>query len=59
MLISARVYPSCRHAIATLIVVMYIDNYGTRTNAEDLVMWFDDSLKRKVKVKLKCCQRKV
>jgi hypothetical protein len=40
---SARVYPSCRHAIA--IVVMHIDNNGMRTNAEDLVPWFDDSLK--------------
>jgi hypothetical protein len=26
----ARVYPSCRHAIAILIVVMYVDNNGLR-----------------------------
>jgi len=28
---SARVYPSCRHAIAVSIVVMYIDNTGSKT----------------------------
>ncbi len=33
----ARVYQSCRHAIAILIVVMYVDNNGLRTNAKELV----------------------
>lgn len=43
--LSACVYPSCRHAIAILIVVIYVDNNGLRTNAKELVPWFDDSLK--------------
>ena len=35
---SDRVYPTCRHAIAILIVVMYVDNNGLRTNAKELEM---------------------
>jgi hypothetical protein len=42
----ARVYQSCRHAIAILIVVVYVDKNGLRTNAKELVQWFDDSLKK-------------
>jgi hypothetical protein len=48
---SARVYPTCRHVIAILIVVMYVDNNGLRTNNKEFVQWFDDSLKSKVKLK--------
>jgi hypothetical protein len=33
----ARVYQSCRHTITILIVVMYVDNNGLRTNAKELV----------------------
>jgi hypothetical protein len=32
--LSARVYPTCRHAIAILIVVMYVDNNGLKTMAK-------------------------
>ena len=49
---SARVYPSCRHAIAILIVVMYVDNNGLRTNAKELVQWFDDSLKKQGEIEM-------
>ena len=37
--LSARAYPSCRHTIAILIVVMYVDNNGLRTYAKELVQW--------------------
>ncbi len=61
--LSARVYPSCRHAIAILIVVMYVDNNGLRTNAKELVQWFDDSLKAhdspNHKTKLKWCSKEI
>ena len=50
--LSARVYPSCRHAIAILIVVMYVDNNGLRTNAKELVQWFDDSLKAQGEIEM-------
>ena len=50
--LSARVYPSCRHAIAILIVVMYVDNNGLRTNAKELVKWFDDSLKAQGEIEM-------
>ena len=48
----ARVYQSCRHAIAILIVVMYVDNNGLRTNAKELVQWFDDSLKKQGEIEM-------
>ncbi len=41
----ARVYPSCRHAIAILIVVMYVDNNGLRTMAKRTCIRLDVSLK--------------
>jgi len=47
---SARVYPSCRHAIAILIVVMYVDNNGLRTNAKrrkDCMVYFQQNKKRR------------
>ncbi len=52
---SARVYPTfmtCRHAIAILIVVMYVDNNGLRTNVKELVQWFDDSLKKQGEIEM-------
>ena len=49
---SARVYPTRHHAIAILIVVMYVDNNGLSTNAKELVQWFDDSLKRQGEIEM-------
>ncbi len=43
--LSVRVYPSFRHPIGILIVVMYVDNNDLRTNGKELVQWFDESLK--------------
>ena len=50
--LSARSYPSCRHAIAILIVGMYVDNNGLRTNAKERVQWFDDSLKAQGEIEM-------
>ena len=45
----ARVYPSCRHAIAIFIVVMYVDNNGLRTIAKRTCIGLMFPSKRKVK----------
>jgi hypothetical protein len=36
----ARVYPSCPHSIAMLILVQYVDNSGSATIAVSLLMFF-------------------
>ena len=38
--------------ITILIVVMYVDNNGLRTNAKELVQWFDDSLKAQDEIEI-------
>ena len=43
--LSARVYPSGRHATAIPIVVMCVDNNGLKTMAKELVQSLDVSLK--------------
>ncbi len=48
----ARVYQSCRHVIAILIVVMYADNNGLRTNTKELVQWFDYSFKKQGEIEM-------
>ncbi len=35
-----RVYPSCPHSIAMLILVQYVDNSGSATIAVSLLMFF-------------------
>ena len=31
---------------------MYVDNNGLRTNAKELVQWFDDSLKKQGEIEM-------
>ena len=36
-----RVYKSCSHPVAAMILVMYVDNNGIRHNCEELVQEFE------------------
>ena len=40
-----RVYKSCCHPVAAMILVMYVDNDGIRHNCEELVHEFEKSVK--------------
>jgi len=41
-----RVYKSCCHQVAAMILVMYVDNNGIRHNCEELVHEFETAVKQ-------------
>ena len=47
-----RVYKSCCHPVAAMILVMYVDNNGIRHNCEELVHEFEKSVKMDGRINL-------
>jgi hypothetical protein len=39
--VDQRVYPLCRHPIASMILMMYVDNNLVKTNCDELVEEFE------------------
>ena len=47
-----RIYPSCPHPVAIMIVAMYVDNNGIRHNCDELVEEFETKVKQDGRIKL-------
>ena len=47
-----RVYRSCSHLVAAMLLVMYVDNNGIRHNCEELVQEFEKSVKQDGRINL-------
>ena len=47
-----RVYPDCPHDVAVVIVLLYVDNTGVRSNAPTLVQKFHDDVRKEGRIDL-------
>jgi hypothetical protein len=47
-----RIYPSCPHPVAIMILAMYVDNNGIRHNCDELVEEFEAKVKQDGRIKL-------
>ena len=47
-----RVYPDCPHDVAVVIVLLYVDNTGVRSNAPTLVQKFHEDVRKEGRIDL-------